>query len=229
MLTIHRLDLSRSTNLDARGAPAGHVFVAERQTAGRGRLDHTWHATPGANLTFSVVLAAHPDPAVNATLPLVAGLAVAEALGPDFLVKWPNDVYFGERKLCGILCERDGDNVIVGIGVNVNETDFPSDLAERATSLQILRGAAQDKDAILSDILRTLEQLHADWLRAGLAPFLPRFAARDFLFNRDVAVVQTDLDSAPVTGRARGIRDDGALWVDDTPVYAGEVRWRCDS
>ena len=226
MLNIHRLACSRSTNLDARGAAPGSVFVAERQTDGRGRLDHRWHASPGANLTFSVVLGAHPDPAQNATLPLVAGLAVAEALGPGFAVKWPNDVYFGERKICGILCERDGDNVIVGIGVNVNETAFPPELARQATSLKLLRGATQDKDAVLRDVLRALEQLYAGWRRDGFAPLLERFAARDFLFGRPVSVVQTDFDPSPVSGTARGIRDDGALWVDDVPVYAGEVRWR---
>jgi len=225
-MTIRRLAVSRSTNLDARGAAPYTVFVTDRQTAGRGRLDHKWHATPGANLTFSVVLPAHPDPAENATLTLLLGVAVAEALGPDFLVKWPNDVYAQDRKICGILCERDGANVIAGIGINVNETGFPPELASAATSLKLLRGHEVDKEAVLRDVLERIESLHAEWLETGFQPFMSRFAARDFLLGRAVAVWQTDSDPVPLSGLARGVQADGAILIDDVPVYSGEVRWR---
>ena len=103
---FHRKETTASTNADAREGRPGDVFVAEFQTAGRGRLDHEWHAARGENLTFSVVLdAADISPAEVATLPLVVGLAVARAVeallgnSSQVAVKWPNDVLVGGRKI----------------------------------------------------------------------------------------------------------------------------------
>ena len=141
---FHRKETTASTNADAREGRPGDVFVAEFQTAGRGRLDHEWHAARGENLTFSVVLdAADASPAEVATLPLVVGLAVTRAVGELLgnsslvAVKWPNDVLVGGKKICGILCERNGDAVIAGVGLNVNQIDFPAEIAVRATSLRL--------------------------------------------------------------------------------------------
>ena len=134
-----------STNADARDGRPGDVFAADFQTAGRGRLDHRWLAPPGVNLMFSAVLdVAGREPAEVATLPLAVGLAVAQALAslpawqaspPRLAIKWPNDVLAEGRKLAGILCERNGDAVIAGIGLNVNQTEFAHELAARAVSL----------------------------------------------------------------------------------------------
>ena len=155
--TVHHLPETSSTNLDARGAAPWTAFTADFQTAGRGRLDHRWHSASGVNLMMSAVVPVDGmPPEAAATFPLVAGLAVVGALSslcPDasapFLLKWPNDVYVGGRKVCGILCERDGERIIAGIGVNVGERSFPAEIAARATSLALavnaagrLRGAA---------------------------------------------------------------------------------------
>lgn len=223
-MTIHRLDTTMSTNRDARGQPPWHVFVARAQTEGRGRLDHRWLSEAGLNLTFSAVVPAGGDVAEAATLPLVAGLAVVEALGDGFEVKWPNDVYFGGRKLCGILCERDGNNVIVGIGININQTRFPPAIADRATSLKLIHGRAFDLEAVLAQVLASLQSLHARWEKGGFGALLGDFAARDYLKNRPVSVFQTDADLAPVTGIAQGVTAAGALLVDGQEVFAGEVR-----
>ena len=150
---FHRKETTASTNADAREGHPGDVFVADFQTAGRGRLDHEWHAARGENLTFSVVLdAADASPAEVATLPLVVGLAVARAVGSllgkisEVAVKWPNDVLVGEKKICGILCERNGDAVVAGVGLNVNQTDFPAEIAARATSLRLVEGSSFSRD-----------------------------------------------------------------------------------
>ena len=173
---FHRKETTASTNADAREGRPGDVFVAEFQTAGRGRLDHEWHAARGENLTFSVVLdAADMSPAEVATLPLVVGLAVARAAGTllgsssQVAVKWPNDVLVGGKKICGILCERNGDAVIAGVGLNVNQTDFPAELESRATSLAILAGRPFDREAVLDAALRSLERRHGEWLAGGFA------------------------------------------------------------
>src|SRR3984885_10900926 len=121
-----------STNVDllARAAdsalPEGQVLVAEEQTAGRGRLGRTWTSVPGASLTFSVLLRPVTVPAGRGGwLPLLAGVAVASAVrsvaGVEAVLKWPNDVLVGDRKLAGILAEQspDGSAVVIGIGLNV--------------------------------------------------------------------------------------------------------------
>ena len=108
------------------GSPEGQVLVAEEQTAGRGRLGRSWSSVPGASLTFSVLLRPATVPAARrGWLTLLAGVAVASAVrsvaGVDAVLKWPNDVLAGDRKLAGILAEQspDGSAVVIGTGLNV--------------------------------------------------------------------------------------------------------------
>ena len=117
-------------------------------------------------------------------------------------MKWPNDVLVGGRKICGILCERNGDAVIAGVGLNVNQTGFPADIAARATSLRLVAGTAFDRDAVLSGVAAEIGVLHSRWRRGGFAALRGGFAALDFLKGRTVSVFATDGDSAPVEGSA---------------------------
>ena len=227
---FHRKETTASTNADAREGRPGDVFVAEFQTAGRGRLDHEWHAARGENLTVSVVLdAANASPAEVATLPLVVGLAVARYVSfllggaADVSVKWPNDVLVGGRKICGILCERNGDAVIAGVGLNVNQTGFPADIAARATSLRLVAGSPFDRDGVLNGVVAEIGDMHSRWLRGGFAALRGAFAAFDLLKGREVAVLATDGDTAPVKGICGGVQEDGSLLVGATKVYAGEA------
>lgn len=227
---FHRKETTVSTNADAREGRPGDVFVADFQTAGRGRLDHEWHAARGENLTFSVVLdAANASPAEVATLPLVVGLAVARYVSSllggaaDVSVKWPNDVLVGGRKICGILCERNGDAVIAGVGLNVNQTGFPADIAARATSLRLIAGSPFDRDDVLNCVVAEIGDMHSRWLRGGFAALRGAFAAFDLLKGREVAVLATDGDTAPVKGICGGVQEDGSLLVGATKVYAGEA------
>ena len=225
-MRIFRKETTVSTNLDAREGAIGDVFVAEFQSAGRGRLDHTWLSAKGENLTFSVVLAgAGRPPSEVATLPLVVGLAVVKALSAlaPLSLKWPNDVLCEGRKLAGILCERHGDNVIAGIGLNVNQTEFPPEIASRATSLAVLCGRRFDRETVLADVLKSLDMLHARWLLDGFASLHRELAAVDCLKGRMIAVRQVDDDAAPVAGLCGGMADDGSLMVGGRRIYAGEV------
>lgn len=230
---FHRKETTASTNADAREGRPGDVFVAEFQTAGRGRLDHEWHAARGENLTFSVVLdAADAPPAEVATLPLVVGLAVARYVSSllggaaDVSVKWPNDVLVGGRKICGILCERNGDAVIAGVGLNVNQTDFPAEIAARATSLRLAAGSPFDREGVLNGVVAEIGDMHSRWLRGGFAALRGGFAAVDYLKGRMVSVFSTDDDKAPFEGLCGGVQEDGSLLVGSTKVYAGEARVR---
>ena len=235
--TIHAKRTTESTNLDARAGRHRDVFTADFQTAGRGRLDHKWHSPAGTNLMMSAVLSvADLEPEQVATLPLVAGLAVAKAVGSfdrgaalAVRLKWPNDVWVGERKIAGILCERHGDNVIVGIGVNVNQTEFPLEIADRATSLRLIEQSEQSNNRTIrvtqvrNAVLGQLGKWYGIWHAKGFGAVHPEIASLDYLRGRMVSVRQTDDDSAPLTGISNGIMPDGTLDVGGTKVYAGEA------
>lgn len=227
--TLHHKASTASTNLDARAGRPGDVFTADFQTAGRGRLDHRWLSAPGENLMLSAVLdVADLPPDQIATLPLAVGLAVLRGLSP-FLpsgaqraLKWPNDVLVAGRKMAGILCERHGDAVIAGVGVNVNQRKFAKEIENRAISLALL-GSVPTVDAVRDAVLVALSEVYADWREGGFAAVYPEVAAHDFLRGQTLGVVQTDDDRVPVKGVCGGIQPDGSLLVGVTRVYAGEA------
>ena len=164
---IH-LDVIGSTNDLARelaiaGAPAGTVVLAEEQTAGRGRQGRSWVAPPGRALTLSIVVRTSDE--ALAMLPLTVAVAVCEACERvatrwSAAVKWPNDVWIGERKVAGILIEaRPQDRwAVVGIGLNVETTaeELPAELRETATSLRIATGGEVGREAALQALLEAL-------------------------------------------------------------------------
>ena len=230
-----------STNRDAAaraeaGAPEGAVVAAGEQTAGRGRMTREWFSPPGANLYFSIVLRPNAEPGKAATLPLVMGLAVAEALAsfaPETqpLIKWPNDILIGGRKLCGILCEMQAEadcvrHLIAGVGVNLNlaRQNLPAALKDRATSLRIETGRSYSRAEALAGILNRFEPLYDAWLAEGLTPLLDAIAARDALQGKTISL---EYGGRRIRGLAEGIQPDGALrLVTDqgpVPIYSGEA------
>ena len=211
------LDLARE------GAPEGVVAVADSQTAGRGRLGRSWVAPPGASLLVSVLLRPSLPPERAHLVTLACGLAaVATArslAGADALLKWPNDVVVSDRKLAGILGERTGDAVVVGMGLNVHWDEFPPEIASIATALNIV-GHAVSRDAVLDA-----------WLREYDA----RLSALDSVLSEAVACsatlgrrVRVELASETFEGTAVRLTDDGHLVVardgaGDIEVTAGDV------
>ena len=228
---LHHKTVTVSTNLDAREGVPGDVFTAEEQTAGRGRLDHRWLSPAGVNVTLSAVLdVTDLSPERVVTLPLAVGLAVRDAVArflPDgeIRLKWPNDVLVSGRKIAGILCERNGDRVIAGVGVNVNQTVFAPEIAPRATSLAC-EGASVPVAAVRDAFLAELAAVWTVWRTGGFAALLPRYVAVDFLKGKTVSVFQTDEDETPLTGRCEGVQADGTLLVAGRAVYAGEAHVR---
>lgn len=175
-----------STNADlladaAAGAGEGSVLVAEVQTAGRGRLGRNWQSTSGAGLTFSVLLRPAAVPAAQyGWLPLLAGVAVAAAAraaaAVEALLKWPNDVLVGGRKLAGILAESRGEAVVIGMGINVSagQQDLPG---PAATSLALARAAAghpapmaAGREEVLIAVLSGLARWYTAWAGAAGDP-----------------------------------------------------------
>ena len=224
---IHHKAETVSTNLDARAGSHGDVFTADFQTAGRGRLDHRWLSPPKTNLMMSVVLSVGGLSAEHVvTLPLVIGLAVCDAVReiglPDVSLKWPNDVLVDGRKLAGILCERHGDGVVAGIGVNVAQREFPPEIAARATSL-VLLGADVEVGQVREAVLSAIGRRYAQWREGGFLSVREAIAALDGLKGRMVSVRQTDGDAEPVRGVCGGINADGTLDVGGRAVCAGEA------
>jgi BirA family biotin operon repressor/biotin-[acetyl-CoA-carboxylase] ligase len=218
------------------GAAEGTTVIAERQTAGRGRLGRQWHSPAGTNLYCSVVL--RPAVALTAvpSLALVAGLAVAdavrEAAGVAAMLKWPNDVQVGGRKVAGILMELDAEVervqvVVAGIGVNLNLAELPDDLAATATSLRLATGGPVDRAAFTGRLLAALEERYRRFLAGGFAAMRSEWEACSALTGKEVRVTAPE---GEVAGRVLGVDDDGALRLagprGEVRVVAGEVTLR---
>ena len=238
--TIVRFESIDSTNLEAirqarTGAGEGLCIVAREQTAGRGRLDRSWHSPKDAGLYLSIVL--RPDLPLNSwpLLTLMTALAVVDALrkscGVRADIKWPNDIYVNDRKICGILSETvdpaADTAAIVGIGINLASEVVPETLRGNATSLEEVRGCKPDGERILEELLKAFAQRY-ELLRSqgGDEHTIREWCANSsYAFDRRVRV---SLDGESFEGVTRGLDRDGALRVrtDDEKlrvVRAGDV------
>jgi BirA family transcriptional regulator, biotin operon repressor / biotin---[acetyl-CoA-carboxylase] ligase len=202
----------RARELASRGSPHGTLVTADEQTTGRGRQGRAWIASPGSAVLMSVVLRR-----INGALPLAAAVAVCEALPLRALVKWPNDIWIGRRKVAGILVEGrplEGWGVL-GIGVNVSPVDFPAELEDIATSLR-REGLNSSKEEVLASLLVSLDR----WLERPMPEVLAAWRTRDALRGEAV-------HWPGGSGQAAGVDDSGALLVDTASgriaLDAGEV------
>jgi BirA family transcriptional regulator, biotin operon repressor / biotin---[acetyl-CoA-carboxylase] ligase len=215
-----------STNDDAllaarSGAPHGSVFVADEQTAGRGRRGHTWLAAPGENLLFSVLLRPELELAQTSALTLAIGLALRDVVAPLIAsppqLKWPNDLLVDGKKLAGVLLESQlqGDRlqaVVVGIGLNVASRHFPEEIAARATSLALLGASQLERETLLFGLLEAIAARLEAYQSAGVAGILSELHAADALRGKRLRVDgQSGLGSGlDEQGRLLLISDDGA-------------------
>jgi BirA family transcriptional regulator, biotin operon repressor / biotin---[acetyl-CoA-carboxylase] ligase len=203
------------------GDPEGAVAVAEEQVAGRGRLGRSWTAPAGTAVHVSILLGPPAGSPIQ-QLSLIGGLATAEtveaALGRPVQIKWPNDVIVSGGKIAGVLAEAREDVVVLGIGLNVNQTDddLPSGTRLPPASLRTVDGVERDRAPLLADLLARLERRYDVWCECGLESLLGDLASRDFLRGRHVAVDGME-------GIAGGLDREGRLLVDGRPVESGEV------
>ena len=223
--TIDYYPVLDSTMTAAAGRPVGDVVLAEEQTAGQGRHGHTWHSAPGDGIYCSLVL--RQSPLLTLALGLAVHSAIFEATGLVCDLRWPNDLMLGEkageRKVAGILVQAAGRHAIAGIGINVNHTAFPDDVAPLATSLRLAAGRPIPREEILLALLGGVESMVAQSPAAILQSFthLSSYAS-----GRRIRV---DLPEGILEGTTAGLdpagflivrRDDGT----DTLVVAGGVR-----
>jgi len=220
---------SSNAELAARGGPSGSVVVAERQTAGRGRMGREWIAAPGDSLTFSL-LWRFPEPADLSGLSLAVGVAVARAVenigAGDTTLKWPNDILRDGRKLGGILIELQGaKTAVIGIGLNLRlPAAMPADVRAAAAALDDER----DPNALLAALLRELLGVLDAFAVAGFSALRAEWLARHAWNGRPVRVLMPH--AAPLEGVCAGIADDGALLL-ETPagvqrILSGDVSLR---
>jgi len=193
-----RLGTVASTQEAARELPIGSVVVAEHQTAGRGRLDRRWEAPPGTALLASFVVAPHP------LLSLAAGVAAAEACGPQARLKWPNDVLIDGRKAGGILVEMTAVKAVVGVGINL--TWAPPGAAR----------VDQPREVLLDALTKRL----GAWRAAPPAEIVQRWRELSDTVGRRVRV---ELPGRVIEGLAEDIAADGSLIVDGEQISAGDV------
>jgi BirA family biotin operon repressor/biotin-[acetyl-CoA-carboxylase] ligase len=236
--SVRVLDSVASTNAEVAtmaraGAESGTVLVAESQTAGRGRLDRTWTAPARSGLTFSVLL--RPGEVAAGSwgwFPLLAGVAVAGALGPlaelDVRLKWPNDVLVGDRKLAGVLAERVEDALVLGIGINVSLR--PDELpVPTATSLHIEGSTVVDRVPVLLAVLRSMGRLYGEFADAsGDADASGLRSSYRGLCSTLGMTVRAELPGGRVVdGTATDVDESGRLVVRTSggiePIGAGDV------
>ncbi|MEM1093967.1 MAG: biotin--[acetyl-CoA-carboxylase] ligase [Bacteroidota bacterium] len=232
-----------STNTQAlraaqQGAVHGFVVAADSQTDGRGRFERQWEADAGLNVLFSVVLRPDLDTAHLGVVSLATALAVVEAIDAQSSakahVKWPNDVLIGEQKVCGLLIETtlsttSRPTLVVGVGLNVNQTSFASPLPQ-ATSLLLETGQHTDRVALLACILDRMET-HLDQLASvmGRQAVLQAYQSRLVHLHKRIAVYQRQF-GAPVVGTCEGVGTSGELLLRTHDglhaLHAGDVSLR---
>ncbi|MDE7119699.1 MAG: biotin--[acetyl-CoA-carboxylase] ligase [Muribaculaceae bacterium] len=237
---IHLLDNTPSTNTYAKDNAAslahGDIVLTHNQTAGRGQRGNSWEAQPGMNLTFSMMLRPrHIAPQAQWAISQAVALGIASALEhaiakataepqPPVTVKWPNDIYVGDKKICGILIEhsitspKTIGHTIAGIGINVNQTEFRSD-APNPVSLAQITGTAFDLDEILADVANAINRYFdivdstdppGDPARR-LAPIYRKKLWRGEGFHRF-----SRADGTPLLARIDNVGHDGRLTLTDS-------------
>lgn len=237
--TILSLESIDSTNLEAMrqakdGAAEGLCVVAREQTRGRGRLDRSWQSPRDAGLYMSLLLRPQFELSAWPLITLMTALSVHDVLGKGFGVaadiKWPNDLCWNDRKLCGILAETvetpSGPAAIVGVGINL-KTDAAFPAAAEAASIQMATGTAPDLEDVLGRLLQAISTNY-ELMRtsSGREHLLREWCARSsYAFGRRVRVALPD---ETFEGTTRGLESDGALRVETLEgtirvVRAGDV------
>lgn len=232
-----------STNTEGKrqgllSAPHGLLVVADKQEQGKGRRGRSWDSDAEKNIFMTLLLRPAIRPEHASMLTLVAALAVARAIreetGLPAMIKWPNDIVVNKKKVVGILTEMNLQKemtgfVICGIGINVNQTEFPKELLGGATSLYLERKEMILRAPLIAKCMECFENYYNSFVRKeNMSELLLEYNA--LLINKDAKVRVLD-PQGEYGGTARGINDEGELLVEKEDgtienVYAGEVSVR---
>lgn len=223
--------MTEASRLATDGCASGTTVVTERQTAGQGRLGRNWHSERETGLYVSVVLrlSLPPDtlPVVTLALGLAVQDAIAQAAGISCDLRWPNDVMAGGKKCAGILVQLLDDTIIAGIGINVNQSGFPEAIGTTATSLRIVSGRSHSREALLSQLLETVDSFCRLLVEEGKGQVLRLYCRNSsFAQNRRVVVHH---EREVLEGTTEGLDESGFLILRKTDgtrtlILAGGVR-----
>jgi len=236
---IYSLDTIDSTNTFARSlnedeCPDGTLIVADQQTAGKGRQGRQWQSQKGMNLLFSLVtrpLFVHDKVRV---LPFAAALATADGIEQEtksaIECKWPNDLLIDGKKVAGMLIETTTQSdavltVILGIGINVNQTDFADDIKDKATSLKLHAQQDIDRVRLLCAILAELEYRFDQLRHFSPQILLDEWKQRATMLGSEITLVE---HRSSIRAKAVDVAPDGALIIEESDgtrrqVFAGDV------
>lgn len=223
--------MAEAEKLACEGCASGTVAGADEQTAGHGRHGHSWHSERGTGLYVSIVLRlGMPDeniPALSLALGLAAAEAIARATGIACDLRWPNDVLIGSQKCAGIIAEAEGAAYVAGIGINVNQSEFPDDIAGIATSLRAASGRMHSREQVLIHLLECVDSFTKMLVEGGREPVLRAFSrASSYVKGKRVVVEQR---GGAITGTTDGLDPMGFLCVrqpngERKLILAGGVR-----
>lgn len=239
---IYYFDSIDSTNTKAKelaeeGHPSGTLVVADRQTAGKGRRGRSWESPTGIGIFMTLMLKPEINPNNASMLTLVAAMATTRAIrrvtGVPAMIKWPNDIVMNGKKVCGILTEMSAqfdyiNHIVIGIGINVHNEDFPEEIAQTASSIYLESGQHIHRASLIEAFLEEFEDVYAEYLKTeDMEGLMKEYDA--MLVNRGRQVRVLD-PKEPFEGKAMGITKKGELIVDTWEsrklVSSGEVSVR---
>lgn len=212
----------------------GSTFIAEYQTAGKGRRGRIWKSEKGSEILMTVLLKPTFSIEKIPVITAIAGLSVCRSvrsLGINAKIKWPNDIICNGKKICGILCEmsvtKDALNyVAVGIGINANTDSFCDELTDKATSLKIEKGEAINREELTANVLSEFDKCYSIFLIEGFAAFKEEYELLCATLGKDVKIIGKDVYSA----NAIGINENGELLIESkgkiSVLNSGEVSVR---
>jgi BirA family biotin operon repressor/biotin-[acetyl-CoA-carboxylase] ligase len=228
---------TKAKELAEQGYPSGTLVVADQQVAGKGRRGRSWESPSGSGIFMTLMLKPDINPNNASMLTLVAALATAKAIsdvtGADARIKWPNDIVINGRKICGILTEMSAqfdyiNHIVIGIGINVHNEQFPEEIRETAGSLLLACGRRFHRAELIARFLECFEKDYAVFLKTeDLEGLMKEYNA--LLVNAQQQVRVLD-PKEPFEGKAIGITKKGELIVDTWEsrklVSSGEVSVR---
>lgn len=215
----------------------GTLFIAEKQTKGKGRMGRKWFSKKGCGIWMSIALMPEIEPERINLITLVAGLAVCKTLkkiyNMPFKIKWPNDIVINGKKVCGILTEGRGENgkitkVVTGIGINVNQKSFPDEINNIATSLYMLTAKKSDRAKIINVFAEIFETYYKLLLKGNTDELMGEYWDLCITIGKDIIATK---DNNEIKGKATGISQTGELIIkkeDGTSlnINSGEVSVR---
>lgn len=239
---IYYFDSIDSTNTKAKelaeeGHPSGTLVVADRQTAGKGRRGRSWESPMGIGIFMTLMLKPEINPNHASMLTLVAAMATTRAIrrvtGVPAMIKWPNDIVMNGKKVCGILTEMSAqfdyiNHIVIGIGINVHNENFPEEIAQTASSIYLESGQHIHRASLIEAFLEEFEDVYAEYLKTeDMEGLMKEYDS--MLVNRGRQVRVLD-PKEPFEGKAMGITKKGELIVDTWEsrklVSSGEVSVR---